>query len=71
MRNSIGRKVITMMVVLGGVFFIAIVANIMAFSSVKDNNNSVNIYIEMSAVKREASTAFQQMQLYANLTYFK
>lgn len=71
MRNSIGRKVITMMAILGGVFFVAIVANIMAFSTVRDNNNSVNIYIEMSAVKREAVTAFQQMQLYANLTYFK
>ena len=71
MKKSIGLKVITMMAVLGGVFLVAIVVNIMALSSIKENNNSVNIYHEMTDVKSEASTAFQQMQLYANLTYFK
>lgn len=71
MKGSIGRKVIAMMAVLGVVFLIAIVSNMMALSVIKDNNNMVNIYLEMSEAKSETSTAFQQMQLYANLIYFK
>lgn len=71
MKGSIGRKVVAMMAVLGGVFLVAIVANIMALSSIRENNNSINVYLEMSEVKSEVSTAFQQMQLYANLSYFK
>lgn len=71
MRGSIGRKVIALMAVLGGVFLIAIVINIMALSAIKNNNNKVNIYRETSEIRSEASTAFQQMQLYANLIYFK
>ena len=45
--------------------------NYMALSTIKENNNSVNIYLEISAEKSKASKAFQQMQLYANLIYFK
>lgn len=71
MRRSIGSKVIAMMVVLGVVFLIAIVANIMALTTIKENNNKVNIYLEMSEVKSGVSVAFQQMQLYSNLSYFK
>lgn len=71
MRRSIGSKVIALMAVLGAVFLVTIVANFMALSSIKKNNNSVNIYLEMSEEKSEVSTAFQQMQLYANLIYFK
>lgn len=71
MRKSIGRKVFSMMAVLGVVFLVTIVANITALSTIRDNNNMMNIYLEMSREKSEVSTAFQQMQLYANLIYFK
>lgn len=71
MKGSIGRKVIAMMAVLGGVFLIVIVANIMALTAIKNNNQKVNIYRETSGIQNDASTAFQQMQLYANLIYFK
>lgn len=71
MKKSIGLKVVAMMAVLGGVFLIAIVANIMALSSIRGNNNAVNTYLEMSEVKGEAAATFQQMQLYSNLIYFK
>lgn len=71
MKGSIGRKVIAMMAVLGVFFLIAIVSNMMALSVIEDNNNTVNTYLELSEAKSEASTAFQQMQLYANLIYFK
>lgn len=71
MKRSIGSKVISMMTVLGAVFLVAIIANIMAMSSIKENNNKINIYLEMSEVKSGVSVAFQQMQLYSNLSYFK
>lgn len=71
MKRSIGGKVIAMMAVMGAVFLVAIVSNIMALSSIKENNNLMNIYLEMGEVKSEISVAFQQMQLYSNLSYFK
>lgn len=71
MRKSVGTKVITMMVLLGAVFLAAIVSNIMALSSIKENNNMVNMYFEMNKVENEAIVSFQQAQLYANLSYFK
>lgn len=71
MKRSIGSKVISMMAVLGVVFLVAIISNIMALSSIKENNNKINIYLEMSEVKSGVSVAFQQMQLYSNLSYFK
>lgn len=71
MRKSIGRKVVAMIAVLGVVFLASIVANIMALLSISDNNNMMNIYLEMSQTKSKSATAFQQMQLYANLIYFK
>lgn len=71
MKKSIGAKVISMMAVLGGVFLVVIVMNMMALSSIETNNNMTNIYLEMGTAQSEASTAFQQMQLYANLVYFK
>lgn len=45
--------------------------NIMALSSIKKNNNKMNIYLEMSEIKSKISVSFQQMQLYANICYFK
>lgn len=71
MKRSIGRKVFAMIGVLGVVFLVTILANYMALISIKENNNKINIYLEMSDAKSEASTAFQQMQLYANIVYFK
>lgn len=71
MKRSIGSKVIAMMAVLGIVFLVTIIANIMALSSIRENNDSINIYTEMSGEMNDVSTAFQQIQLYANLIYFK
>lgn len=70
-RGSIGRKVITMMAVLGGVFFVAIAVNVMALSSISGNNDRINIYLDMGQVKSQASAVFQKVQLYSNLSYFK
>lgn len=71
MKRSIGRKIFVMLAVLGAVFLLTIVGNTMALLSIKDNNSEINIYLEMSDVESDVLTAFQQMQLYANLVYFK
>ena len=71
MKKSIGRKVIAMMAILGVVFLAGIAMNIFAVTTIKENNHKENIYLEMSSIKNDASVAFQQMQLYANLNYFK
>lgn len=71
MQKSIGRKVVAMMAVIGIVFLITTVENVMALATIRGNNNKINIYLEMSGATSDASTAFQQMQLYANLIYFK
>lgn len=71
MKRSIGSKVIAMMAVLGVVYFVTIIVNIMTLSIIEDNNRKTTIYLELSGVRNEASTAFQEMQLYANLVYFK
>lgn len=71
MRNSIGRKVIAMMAVLGGVFFVSVAVNVKASSSIKENNDVINVYLDMGQVKSQASAVFQKLQLYSNLSYFK
>lgn len=71
MKRSIGSKVIAMMAILGVVYLVTIIVNIMTLSTIEDNNRKTTIYLELSGVRNEASTAFQEMQLYANLVYFK
>ncbi|MBO5523601.1 MAG: hypothetical protein J5986_08000, partial [Roseburia sp.] len=71
MKKSIGSKVISLVAVLGGVFLVAVIANIMALSSLKENNSKMNTYLIMSGMESEVLVAFQQVQLYSNLSYFK
>lgn len=71
MKRSIGSKVITLLAIIGGVFVLAMIWNIAALSSIKENNTAISTYLEMGKAKGGISTAFQQMQLYANLNYFK
>lgn len=71
MKRSIGGKVISLVAVLGGVFLVAVMANIMALTSIKENNSKMNTYLIMSGTKNNVLVAFQQVQLYSNLSYFK
>ncbi len=71
MRNSIGSKVIALVILVGAVFLLTVVSNVMALNAIDANNNKLNIYLEMESENTQASTAFQQMQLYANLSYYK
>lgn len=71
MIKSIGAKVVAMMAVLGIVFWVVIVTNITALSSIRGNNDMVNVYFELNEAENETVVAFQQAQLYSNLSYFK
>lgn len=71
MKMSIGRKIITLLVILAILFALSMVWNISALSSIKTNNTDISTYLEMGAAKGDVSTTFQQMQLYSNLCYFK
>ncbi len=71
MKKSIGGKVIGILVLAGAILLLTVIANVMALSSIDANNNKLNVYLEMESENTAASTAFQQMQLYANLSYFK
>ncbi len=71
MKNSIGAKVIALVVLVGAVYLLTVIANIAALNSIDGNNDKINVYLEMESTNTDASTAFQQMQLYANLSYFK
>lgn len=71
MKRSIGSKVFTLLAILGGVFIVAMIVNIGALTVIRMNNATITTYLKMEQVKSEASTAFQQMQLYANISYFK
>lgn len=70
-KSSIGRKVIVMMAILCGVFLVTIAANVIALSSIRENNDRINIYLDMGQVKSQASAVFQKIQLYSNLSYYK
>lgn len=71
MRKSIGIKVYSVLVILALVFGGVLYMNSNSLSRINENNSTVNIYMQMQEIKSEASTAFQQVQLYSNLTYFK
>lgn len=71
MKKSIGSKVITLLTVLTVLFVLIMVLNITALSSIKENNTTISNYMELEQTKSKVSTSFQQMQLYANLSYFK
>ena len=52
-------------------FAVVLLQNQSSLNDIDDNNTTMNVYMQMQEVKSEASTAFQQVQLYSNLTYFK
>lgn len=71
MKRSIGGKIYAVLAVLSIVFAVMLFINYSTQSKIDRNNQTVNVYMQMQEVKSEVSTAFQQVQLYSNLTYFK
>ncbi len=71
MMKSIGSKIYAVLGVLCIVFVVMLVINYTSLKEIDNNNTTVNTYMEMQEIKSRVSTAFQQVQLYSNLTYFK
>ena len=69
--KSIGGKIYSVLVVLSIVFALVLLQNQSSLNDIDGNNNTMSVYMKMQEAKSEASTAFQQIQLYSNLTYFK
>ena len=69
--KSIGAKIYSVLVILSLVFALVLLQNQVSLNDIDSNNTTMNVYMQMQEVKSEASTAFQQVQLYSNLTYFK
>ena len=71
MRKSIGAKIYSVLVIMCMVFVVMLLVNYSALKDINANNTTMNTYMEMQEIKSDVSTAFQQVQLYSNLTYFK
>ena len=71
MKLSIGSKIYTVLGIICIVFAAILVMNTSALNKIDSNNSTVSTYMQMQEIKSEVSTAFQQVQLYSNLTYFK
>ena len=71
MKKSIGFKIYTVLGVLCLVFVVVLLMNNSGLKAIGNNNATMNTYMQMQEVKSEVSTAFQQVQLYSNLVYFK
>lgn len=71
MRKSIGAKIYSVLAILSLVFIVMLLLNNNALKGINVNNTTVNTYMQMQELKSKVSTAFQQVQLYSNLTYFK
>ncbi len=71
MKKSIGGKIYTILAVLSILFIMVVVVNGMAMGSIQENNDDISTYLEMQQAKAGASTAFQQVQLYGNLSFYK
>ena len=69
--KSIGAKIYSVLVVLSIVFALVLLQNQGALKDIDGNNKTMNVYMQMQEVKSEISVAFQQVQLFSNLTYFK
>lgn len=72
MRKRIGTKVVSMLSILLIVFLCIILINSSVLKSIERTNTEItNVFLEIEAEKGEVSTAFQQIQLYANLSFYK
>lgn len=71
MKKSIGRKVFTMLVILGVIFIATIEANIGALHRISSYNSEItDTYLLLENENGRLSTTCQQMQLYGSLSYY-
>lgn len=72
MKKSIGKKVFSMLTILFLVFGMLIILNLSAIKKIGNTNNEItSSYLQLVEDKGTVTTAFQQIQLYANLCFIK
>ncbi|MDE7204645.1 MAG: methyl-accepting chemotaxis protein [Lachnospiraceae bacterium] len=72
MRKTIGMKVFSMLTILTLIFVAAILVNVKRLGAIGDINRELtNTYIALEERQGAVSTAFQQIQLYGNLSYLR
>lgn len=72
MRKSIGTKIVSMLFVMLIVFLCIILVNNNALKSIGQTSEDItSTYLSLEGEKGEVSTAFLQVQLYANLSVYK
>ncbi|MBD5475027.1 MAG: HAMP domain-containing protein [Lachnospiraceae bacterium] len=71
MKQSIGKKIFSVLCMMAVIFLIMIVYNISALTVIQGNNGDISSYMSMAQAKENISVSFQQVQLYSNLVYYK
>ena len=72
MKNKIGFKVYAALAILGILYVATIMSDIMALGVIRGfNNNLGNVYLKLEKSIGDTASAYQQVQLYANLIYLK
>ena len=72
MKKSIGAKVFILLITMAVLIALTMLSNIMALNSIGGFNTTVTkIYTPLVEEEGDVGVAFQQIQLYSNLCYFK
>ena len=72
MKNKIGFKVYAALAILGVLYVATIMLDVMALGVIREfNSNLGNVYLKLEKSIGDTASAYQQVQLYANLIYLK
>ncbi len=72
MKKSIGAKVFILLIIMAVLITLAMLSNIMALNGIGGFNTTVTkVYTPLVEAEGDVGVAFQQIQLYSNLCYFK
>ena len=70
--GSIGKKIFVMLAILLVIYVSTLIFNLITIRSIQvDDKIMRDTYLELNELQGEVSTNFQQLQLYANLSYYK
>lgn len=72
MKTKIGYKVYAALAILGVLYVATVLLDVMALGVIRQyNNNLGNVYLKLEKSIGDTASAYQQVQLYANLIYLK
>ena len=72
MKNKIGFKVYAALAILGVLYVVTVLLDVMALGVIREyNNNLGNVYLKLEKSIGDTASSYQQIQLYANLIYLR